>query len=176
MNASQIVKALTFAQNKHKGQLQKGVQNAPFIDHLIEVVQWIHLQHFEHDEQLITATLLHDVLEKTNATERDIQNLFSKEILTIVLELTDNPSLNKNEQKKAQVKTAGLLSETASIIRIADKAQNIHFISTNPNLNWTTEQKFEYFEWAEEVVQNINGLTDLKSQFMDEHRWARLKL
>jgi guanosine-3',5'-bis(diphosphate) 3'-pyrophosphohydrolase len=170
------VKALTFAQSKHKGQLQKEVTNAPIINHLIEVLHWINIHVSEIDESLYCAALLHDILEKTNTTENDLNNLFNPAITSIVRELTDNPHSSKTEQKAAQITGAKDLSRNAGIIRIADKVQNIQFISNTPELGWSTEQKFEYFEWAEQVVYNIEGLDELKSLFKDEHRWARLKL
>lgn len=176
MDHNMLIKALTFAQSKHKGQNQKGIENAPIINHVIEVTGIIRMHCKSPDLNLFSAALLHDTLEKSDTSHDDLKNIFSPSIADLVLEVSDDPKLSETERKNKQIETASKLSIDAASIRIADKIQNIQFLSSTEKLDWSQEKKFEYFEWAEAVVRNCTENDSLKALFKDEHRWARLKI
>jgi hypothetical protein len=75
------------------------------------------------------------------------------------------------------VKNASRLSEEAKLIRIADKICNIQDVCGKDVPDWSYERKFEYLEWAKNVVDEIAGTHEvLENLFYDEHRWGRLKI
>ena len=64
----------------------------------------------------------------------------------------------------------------AKLIRICDKISNIRMVADSKNINWSYEEKYDYYTWAEEVVLKLkNTHTNLEELFFDEHRWGRLK-
>ena len=72
--------ALDFATKKHEGQLRIG--GAPYITHPVEVAAILREKGYGTDYQI--AGLFHDLLEDTDATEQEIEELGGKEVLTAV--------------------------------------------------------------------------------------------
>ena len=79
-----IKRALEFATKKHKGQ--KRVGGIDYITHPIAVYEMVKNQGYSEDYQ-ITA-LFHDLLEDTNATEKEILEYANQNVLTAVKLLT----------------------------------------------------------------------------------------
>ena len=51
------------------------------------------------------------------------------------------------------------------------------YMATCKRVSWRSERKFEYLEWAKNVVDEIAGTHEvLENLFYDEHRWGRLKI
>jgi len=172
-----IVKAMHFAAEKHRGQFRKGNLNTPYINHPIKVAFVLQTVAEIIDEDVIAAALLHDVIEDTDATHKDLANLFNNRIADIVIEISDEKGLDANVRKRLQVENAPHLSKEAKLIRIADKLCNIQDVCGIDAPNWDYDRKFEYLMWAEKVVNQILGTHEaLETAFFDEHRWGRLKL
>ena len=171
-----ILKATEFAANKHKGQYRKGNLNTPYINHPIKVA-YVLERIGVTDVEVLAAALLHDVVEDTDATHSDIQNVFNKKVADIVLEVSDDKEKPKAERKASQINNAPNLSYEAKLIRIADKICNVQDVCGQDSPDWDYERKFEYIEWAKSVVDQIKGTHEaLENMFYDEHRWGRLKL
>lgn len=83
---SRIVdKALEFASEKHKGQLDD--QGRPyFFAHLVQVHSI--LKDVTDDMEILCAGILHDILEDTDTTYEDLVHEFNKPIADLVMELT----------------------------------------------------------------------------------------
>lgn len=172
-----IVRAMQFAAEKHKGQFRKGNLNTPYINHPIKVAYVLRTIGGVEDEDIIAAALLHDVVEDTDATHADLENVFNKKVADIVLEVSDEKDKSKDFRKQHQIDNAKNLSIEAKLVRIADKICNIQDVCGEDAPNWSYERKYEYLEWAKEVVDQITGTHEmLEMTFYDEHRWGRLKL
>ena len=68
MNGSEIkviLKALEFASHRHRAQHRKGTRKIPYINHPIQVANLLVDQGGEDDPVLLTAAILHDVIEDT---------------------------------------------------------------------------------------------------------------
>jgi (p)ppGpp synthase/HD superfamily hydrolase len=161
---------------EHEGQFFKGDPTVPFINHLSEVVNLLIEVGGIDDSTIITAGYLHDILEKTTLTDVELKKLFGEKITGIVKELTIDPNLSKDKARLLQINTSNQLSSEAKVIRLCDKISNIKMIAESKNLNWTYEEKYDYFSWAEDVVTKLKGTNDsLECYFFDEHRWGRLR-
>ena len=171
-----ILKATEFAANKHRGQFRKGNRNTPYVNHPIKVAYVLEKVGVT-DEIILAAALLHDVIEDTDATHSDLKNVFNEKVADIVLEVSDDKEKSKEERKSAQIASAPSLSFEAKLIRIADKICNIQDVCGKESPDWDYERKYEYLEWAKEVVDTITGTHELlENMFYDEHRWGRLKI
>ena len=90
-----INEALEYATTLHYGQVRK--DNTEYIKHPVRVANYISKLELGKLEQyrnlLIACSYLHDTLEDTCATYKDIANKFGNVVASLVLELTNNNDL-----------------------------------------------------------------------------------
>jgi len=170
VNLSLIFKALDFAARKHRDQRRKDEDATPYINHPIEVAELLVNEACIDDANILAAAILHDTLEDTEATEQELQNVFGEIIAAIVLEVSDNKSLTKQERKRQQIEHAGSSSDGAKLIKLADKICNLRDVLVRPPANWDIQRKQEYFDWAREVIDRVRGIhPDLEKSFDVEY-------
>jgi len=150
-----LMKALSFAANKHRSQFRKGSEPIPYINHPIAVADLIVRTGKIHDEATLAAALLHDTVEDTDTTLDDLEAEFGPEISKLVAELTDDKKLPKEERKRLQIEHAPSLSRRARIVKLADKICNLRDVVQDPPAGWPLKRKQEYFDWAKSVVEKI---------------------
>jgi guanosine-3',5'-bis(diphosphate) 3'-pyrophosphohydrolase len=170
-----ILKALEFAARRHRTQFRKGADRSPYINHPIQVAEMLVNEGGEKDPALITAAILHDVIEDTVRTKkenkeliRQIREIFGEEVLSITLEVTDDKSLGKKERKRQQVVHAPFLSEKAKKLKLADKIMNVRDVTANPPLNWPMKRIKKYLDWSEKVVAGLRGVNKRMEDVFDE--------
>jgi guanosine-3',5'-bis(diphosphate) 3'-pyrophosphohydrolase len=156
-----LLKALTFAADKHRFQKRKDTEGTPYINHPIQVALMLADVGEETNEDLLVAAILHDTIEDTKTTSEEIAENFGSAVLNLVLEVTDDKNLPKEERKKRQVLNASKKSESARKLKLADKICNVADILHHPPGNWTSERKLQYLGWAEQVLEGLHG-TNLK--------------
>jgi len=129
----------------------------------------------ENDPVLLVAAILHDVVEDTVETDdekeeliKNMTEIFGEEIISIVLEVTDDKNLEKQERKRLQVEHAPHLSVKARKLKIADKIMNVRDITYNPPAWWSVERILEYFNWSENVVAGLRGVNKKMEGMFDE--------
>jgi GTP diphosphokinase / guanosine-3',5'-bis(diphosphate) 3'-diphosphatase len=166
MNETNILYAIEYASEKHKLQRRKGYYKIPYINHPIKVTRLL-AECNEKDDVLLCASILHDVLEDTDATEHEILSQFGQEVLDVVKEVTDNMQLPEKERKALQITKAKGLSNKAKKIKIADKICNMRDILVYP-LNWRNSRKLRYFEWSKQVIDNCRGMNELLEKLFNE--------
>jgi len=153
---SLLFKALAFSAEKHTKQRRKDIDKTPYINHPISLAN-ILAQRWVIDENVLCAAILHDTIEDTETTVDELQEHFGEKITSIVLEVTDDKSLEKSVRKQKQVEHAASISHEAKLVKLADKIANITDIINTPPEDWSTDRKKEYFEWAKAVVDNLRG-------------------
>jgi guanosine-3',5'-bis(diphosphate) 3'-pyrophosphohydrolase len=152
-----ILESAIFATCKHQGHIRKDALASPYITHPLTVAREIYAIGNVHDQQILVAAILHDTLEDTNTTKDELRNLFGEDVLSIVLEVTDDKTLSKARRKQLQVIHAPQLSHAARIIKIADKLVNCRDILRMPPKDWTLVRRQEYIQWAADVLAQIRG-------------------
>ena len=157
MSTHRILAALRFAADRHAGQLRKGVSGYPYVNHVIAVTELLARCGVEDPDTLLAA-LLHDTIEDTGTTPAELAERFGDAVRDIVLEVSDDPSLPKEERKRLQIAHAPELSERARRIKIADKTCNIIDIAHDPPPDWSLTRRREYVDWAEAVVRHCVGV------------------
>src|ERR1700741_3865545 len=90
-----VTRAARFAAEKHGDQRRKGSRRKPYINHLAEVADLLAEATAGDDAALIAAGFLHDTIEDTATTVDELKNLFGADILSLVLEVSDDKSLPK---------------------------------------------------------------------------------
>ncbi|HEM7880272.1 TPA: bifunctional (p)ppGpp synthetase/guanosine-3',5'-bis(diphosphate) 3'-pyrophosphohydrolase [Burkholderia contaminans] len=153
-----LVAAIAFAADKHRNQRRKDEEASPYINHPIALADVLANEAGVEDERVIVAAVLHDTVEDTETTEQELLRLFGKDVADIVMEVTDDKSLPKEERKRLQVEHAATISRRAKLVKLADKICNLRDIARNPPADWSLERKQAYFDWAKSVVDPMRGV------------------
>jgi GTP diphosphokinase / guanosine-3',5'-bis(diphosphate) 3'-diphosphatase len=114
----------------------------------------------EFEADLLTAAVLHDTIEDTETTAAEIASIFGNDVLKIVLEVTDDKLLPKEERKRLQIVHASKKSAAAQKLKLADKICNVYDIIHSPPGNWTVERRLAYLFWAEQVLEGLRGANE----------------
>lgn len=155
--AAILLGALRFASGKHRDQRRKGVDAAPYINHLIEVAELLARVGHVTDPVVLQAAILHDSLEDTKTTPEELEAAFGAEVRHVVEEVTDDKRLSSAERKHLQVAHAPHLSARAKLIKLADKTSNVRELTEMPPTDWSLERRQEYLDWSARVVAGCRG-------------------
>ena len=160
-------KAYEFGNRYHEGQ--KRLSGEPYFNHCIEVAET--LASWNMDYTTIMAGLLHDVVEDTNITVKDLEREFDKDLANLVDGLTKISGIEFSTRKEKQ---AGnfmkmLLSVAKDIrviiIKFADRMHNMRTIEYLPKLKQhriAIETRDVYSPLAHRL-----GMATVKSQLDD---------
>lgn len=140
-----------FAEAKHAGQYRKDGKT-PYISHPRAVVGILRDEAGIADRDTLIAAVLHDTIEDTGVKHAELVKQFGKTVADTVMELTNDESLPKAQQKLAQIAKAPHYSDRAAVIKIADKTANLRDIIAAPP-PWSPGRKREYYDHARAVVQ-----------------------
>ncbi|MGM0498366.1 MAG: HD domain-containing protein [Bacteroidota bacterium] len=172
-NYMKVFKALEFASERHKNQFRKGEEKIPYINHPINVATLL-TEFNETETNLLSAAVLHDVIEDTAEEKREIDDIskiikkqFGNKVLNIVLEVTDDKSLPYQERKRLQIENTPYLSKEGKKLKISDKICNIKDMMNHPPVDWPTERKIMYLEWAKDVVEGARGVNPAMEEHFD---------
>ena len=130
-----ITKAFNFAKQAHKGV--RRLSGEPYIMHPIAVAQ-IACEEVGLGSTSICAALLHDVVEDTDYTTEDLENIFGPKIAQIVDGLTKISGGIFGEQASAQAENFKKLLLTMSedirviLIKICDRLHNMRTLESQP--------------------------------------------
>lgn len=166
MAVQKLTKAMFFAAQKHTDQRRKGARAEPYINHIAEVVDLL-AQHTDGTNiDLLCAGALHDTVEDTGTKREELVREFGENVADIVMECTDDKSLDKAERKRLQVVNAPHKSDNAKMVKMADKISNLKTILASPPPDWSEARKQEYFTWAKAVVDGCRGVNKgLEAEF-----------
>lgn len=174
---SLFLKALKFSAEKHRHQRRKDEPPSPYINHPIEVADILWSVGQVHDVSTIVAALLHDTIEDTDTTPAELNTHFGPEVLGLVLEVSDDKSLPKQERKLRQIQHAPHLSRRAKLLKMADKICNINNVANLPPKDWPWPRRMDYLQWADDVFAGLRGINlDLEKHFDQSLAAAREKL
>ncbi len=131
-----IEKSFEFAKRLHEGQYR--VSEEPYIIHPVEVAKI--LLDLKVDSHTLMAAFLHDILEDTETKPEEIEELFGKDVLTLVQGVTKLGKLQfKSKEERQAENFRRLFIAMASDIRIvflklADRLHNmrtLNFMAVN---------------------------------------------
>jgi (p)ppGpp synthase/HD superfamily hydrolase len=128
--------ALEFTVAAHAGQFRDGVAPLPYATHPTEVVANLRYVGGITDEAILIAGFLHDVLEETEMTAKEIEKAFGKSVRSLVesvtrYEPTDEERKGLTEDEVYNLRSDLLLEEIrrmspeAQTIKLADRLSNV---------------------------------------------------
>jgi hypothetical protein len=125
--------AIAYATRSHAGQ-RRG-DGTPFILHPVEVASLLY--YAGALDHLVAAGVMHDVIEKTSATARDVRERFGPRIARLVLAVSDDDRIASYAKRKAalrqQVAGAG---EDALTLFAADKLSKLRELRRETAVNY----------------------------------------
>ena len=158
MTLAVVLKAAAFAAEKHKNQRRKDADASPYINHPLALASVLAVEGGVETPEVICAALLHDTVEDTETTAEELAAIFGATVTGIVLEVTDDKSLDKAVRKEEQVRHAPHISPEAKLVKLADKICNLRDILASPPADWSADRKRAYFDWAARVVAGLRGV------------------
>lgn len=166
INKYLIIKAYEYAKEKHKNQLRKSGEQ--YIIHPLNVAYI--LAQLGLDTQTICAALLHDVVEDTNTTYKEIEENFGTEIAQIVEGVTKLSDLFKNaeEQQVENYNKLFIAMEKDIRVIILKLADRLHNINTLEHLKRDRQIAIskETIELYAPIAHKL-GMYDLKMKLQD---------
>lgn len=160
-------KAFDFSSKAHESQTR--ITGRPYIEHPLSVA--LILADMKMDIPTIVAGLLHDTVEDTETTVKDIKNNFGKEVAFLVEALTKLSKMEFNTREEAQAenfrKMLLAMSEDIRVILIkfADRLHNmrtLHYLPANKRHRIATETLEIYAP-----IANRLGIGWLKTELED---------
>ena len=130
-------RAIKFATKAHSGQYRK-YTGKPYITHplaVMEIVRGVP----GHTEEMLVAAVLHDVVEDTDVSLREIQEEFGNVVSDLVLHLTDISTPedgNRLKRKRKDAEWYAQGSAEAQTIKVADFIDNTRDIAQNDPRFW----------------------------------------
>lgn len=174
-----VRKAYDFAKEAHKDK--KRESGEPYFSHCAAVAETV--SEWELDEESVAAALLHDIIEDTGYTLRDVEKRFDKEVAFLVNGLTKLKRVQYPEEK-SNVETLRKFIISFSrdlrvvIIKLADRRHNmqtLEFLPTERQERIAWETKEIYAPLAYRLgMQGLSGeLEDLAFPYLypEEYKW-----
>ncbi len=134
MNLSTISAAFDYAQKAHRKQ--KRFSGEPFIVHPLEVTKI--LAGLELDQETLVAGLLHDVVEDTGTTLKDIEERFGSEVTLLVNGVTKLSRIEYKSKEDLQAENLRKMFLAMAkdirviLIKLADRLHNLRTLKYHP--------------------------------------------
>ncbi len=178
-----IHESLVIAFNGHDGQIRKSGE--PYIHHPIEVAKIV-ARDIGLDYISIAAAILHDTVEDTEVTLKDLDETVGSDISRIVDGLTKISTLKKNEDYSVQAENYRKMLLTLHsdirviLIKTADRLHNmrtIDFLSKEKQDQMASESLYIYAPLAHRVgLYNIkNELENLSLRILEPREYNLIK-
>ena len=165
-NKKILEKAYNFASNGHDNQ--KRASGEPYITHPLQVA--LYLSDLNMDIETIIAAILHDLIEDTDITYKDIKKEFGIEVANIVDGVTklDKIQYNTNEEAKADAIRKMVIAMSKDIrvliLQLADRLHNIQtikYLADHKQERIASETLYVYAPLAHRLgLQNIKHILE----------------
>jgi (p)ppGpp synthase/HD superfamily hydrolase len=116
--------ALETARAAHAGQLRRGSDGQPFIEHPLAVAERLVEQRY--GDEVIAAALLHDVVEKSETSIGEVRARFGETVGDLVEAMTEDESIPAYEERKKEHRQRAAAADPAALaIFASDKLTNV---------------------------------------------------
>jgi GTP pyrophosphokinase len=178
---SVIEQAYNFAKTAHEGQNR--LSGEPFFTHCCSVAD-IMVEH-KLDADAIAAALLHDTVEDTSVTVKDIEAKFNKNIANMVAGLTkidkmENTSIDEEAVENWRKMLVAVSQDIRIIlIKLADRTHNMRTLDSLPEKR-RKEKALETLNLYAPLAQRLgmfnikNELEDLSFKYLHPEQYAEI--
>ncbi len=163
----QVMRAYEFGADAHEGQTRKSGE--PYITHPVAVAQELAGMHL--DVQAITAAILHDVVEDTEASLEDIEEQFGHEVAQLVDGVSKLDQIQFRSRAEAQAESfrkmmmAMIEDIRVILVKLADRLHNMQTLGAMPAAKKKRIARETLDIYA--PIANRLGINSLKIQLED---------
>lgn len=121
-----LVEAVRFAADAHGDQRRP--TGAPYLEHLLEALEVLVLGAGITDQAVLTAAVLHDVVEDTSRTNAQIARRFGPKVAELVGWVTipePRPAEDRWTVKQASLRRLAQAPRDAILVKLADRVSNV---------------------------------------------------
>jgi (p)ppGpp synthase/HD superfamily hydrolase len=164
-----VQKAKAFSAGKHAQQRRK-YGGAPYTTHLDAVVA-ILKRHNITEPVVLAAAYLHDTVEKTDTSIREIIDLFGTDVAKLVYWLTDDDRGNRKVRKLMSSWRLSRAPWEAKLIKLADLVENTrHIVACDAEAapRYILEKKQTMWMMADEEGERIMRLPLFREAMRNE--------
>lgn len=167
---STIEKARLFALNAHKGQMYG---EFPYEKHLTDVVEVIssYTGATELDNAILAAAWLHDSIEDTDVTFKDVFEEFGRVVARIVFACTDEPGKNRRERHERTYPKLMAAGRDAIAVKLADRISNVrHSLKFNHSMFQMYQREYADFKAALHLPGELKEMWAILDVLMTYHQ------
>ena len=141
-------KAMEFAALKHMGQLRKGT-TIPYFTHVMEAMEIV--SRMTEDEEIRAAAVLHDTLEDTCTTKKELIHFFGKRVARLV-------AAESEKKRKGQPEQATWYVRKTETIRHLEKTETeIRMLALGGKLSNVRAMHRDYLEHGDNFWSKFNN-------------------
>lgn len=123
---TQVGEAIEFARSAHGDQRRP--TGAPYLEHLLEALEALVRGSGITDPDLLTAAVLHDVVEDTTVTAEEVEKRFGPRVAELVSWVTipePRPGEDTTTVKEAALARLASAPRDAVLVKLADRLSNV---------------------------------------------------
>lgn len=155
-----IAQAINLAFRKHNDQYRKGT-NFPYIIHPLNVMRYLMMEMADDNcitDEVIIAGILHDLVEDTDITLDEINDIFGAEVERLVNSASEPEVLKKNKDQKGTwhdrklftIKHLRFLDKPTKLLSCCDKLDNAR--SMNEDFLFNGEKLWKRFNASKDDI------------------------
>lgn len=122
--SEEVLSAISYMSRKHQGQYRKDGET-PYASHPMRVVAVLMLGFGIDDANILTAGVLHDVIEDTEADFDELEQLFGTTVARYVGALSKDKRLPENERETAYMEQLVAAPVAVKLCKLADTYDNL---------------------------------------------------
>jgi GTP diphosphokinase / guanosine-3',5'-bis(diphosphate) 3'-diphosphatase len=174
-----VGQAYAFAEEAHRGTLR--ASGEPYFTHCVQVAETV--REWNLDDTSVAAALLHDVVEDTEYTQKDIESRFGPEVASLVEGLTKLKRLAYPErEQKVENLRRFVISFCRDlrilIVKLADRLHNMRTLASlgvedQKRIAWETLEIYAPLAYRLGMQRLSGELDDLAFPYVypEEYRW-----
>lgn len=162
-NTSKLLECWDFASKHHKGQWYG---DKPYMYHLKKVSD-VALDLKFTDESILMSCLLHDIIEDTEVSYKDVKENFGEEVAEIVYCVTDELGRSRKERKSKTYKKIRN-NPKSIVVKLCDRISNITESMGSENYNLKLMKMY-----LDEHIDFVCGITNEDSLDLTTKCWIK---
>ena len=157
-----LLEAMEFASYRLK--FEKTKNDEPYLNHVIQVCSLLTTIGEVKDVDILRASVLYELLSKTNVKPVEIHLRFGPRTYAIVRKLNLEKSFIHNKEIVFQESYSGL-SKAANMIQMADIIANVEMMVSCPPAGWDIERRKIFLQWAAKSINELKGACPLLEEY-----------